>query len=69
MERPVRWEIDSTRYHGPNVVSYELVTRLIRTPLIGTYLPLSTIDHLPDMEEALKLCKDSIVLGDLNMYL
>ena len=24
-ERPVRWGIESTRYHGPNVVIYKMV--------------------------------------------
>ena len=30
-ERPIKWGIESTRYHSPNVVSCELVTRIIRT--------------------------------------
>ena len=33
------------------------------------YLPLSTIENLPDLEEALKRFKDPIVLGDLNVDL
>ena len=49
-ERPVVWGIESTRYHGPNVVSCELITGITRTPLAGTYLPPSTLDHLPDLE-------------------
>ena len=38
-ERPVGWDINSTRYHGPNVVSYKIVTGLTLNPLVGLYLP------------------------------
>ena len=68
-ERPVGWGIKSTRYHRPNMVSCELVTRITRNPLVRTYLPLSAIENLPDLEEALKRFKDPIVLGDLNVDL
>ena len=57
------------RYHGPNMVSCELVTGLICTPLVVVYLPPSTIDHLQDLEEALKRFKGPIVLEDLNVNL
>ena len=66
---PVGWGIYSTRYNGLNVVRCEIATRLTRTPLVGTYLPPSTLYHLPDLEEALKRFKDPIFLGDLNMDL
>ena len=56
-ERSVGWGIDSTRYHEPNVVRWELVTELIRTPLFYAYLPPSTFEHLPDLEESLKRFK------------
>ena len=65
-ERSVWWDIESMRYHGPNMVSCKLINRLTRTPLVGAYLPLSTLDHLPDLEEYLKRFKYPIVLGDLN---
>ena len=68
-ERPFGWWIDTMLYHGPNVVSCDIVTRLIWTPLVGAYLPLSTLEHLPDLEEALELFKDTKVLGDLNVDL
>ena len=61
--------IKSTHYHEPNVVSYKLVTGLIRTPLIGVYLPLSTLEYLLELEEALKRFKDPIIIGDLNVDL
>ena len=38
-EWAVRWGIESTCYHGPNVVSCEIVTRLTRTLLVRAYLP------------------------------
>ena len=68
-ERPVGWEIESMRYHRANVVSCEPVTRLIMTSLVVMYLSLSMIENLPDLEEALKLFKNPIVLGDLNVDL
>ena len=48
------------------MASCELVIGLILTPFVGAYLPPSTIEHLPDQEEALKRFKYPIVLGDLN---
>ena len=56
------------RFHGPNVVICEVVTGRKRSPLISIYLPPSTLDHLPNLEEALTCFRyqDSIVLGDLN---
>ena len=52
-EIPVRWGIDSTQYHIPNVVSYEIVDGITWTPLVGAYLPTSTLEHLSYLEEAL----------------
>ena len=68
-ERPVGWGIESMRYHGPNVVSCEIITGLTRTPLVGAYLPLLIMEHLIDLEEALQHFRDPVVLGDLNMDL
>ena len=68
-ERPIGWGIESTRHHRPNVVSCELVSGIIWTPLFGSYLSLSTLEHLPDLEESLKHFKGPISLGGLNMEL
>ena len=68
-ERPARWGIEFTLYHGPNVVSCEIITGITRTPLVDAYLPPLTLEHLPDLEEALQYFRDPIVLVDLNMYL
>ena len=51
------------------MVSYRLVTGLNRTPLVGAYLPPSRLEHLTDLEEALKRFKEPIVLWDLNVKL
>ena len=51
------------------MVICELVTGLIRTPLVDAYLPLSTLNHMPDLEEALKRFKEPILLEDLSMDL
>ena len=58
-----------TRFHGPNVVICEIVSSGQRTSLIGVYLPPSTRDHLPDLEESFGRFpgKGSIVIGDLNV--
>ena len=69
MERPVGWGIESTRYHSPNVVSCETVTGNTQTPLVVLYLPLLTLEKLPDLEEALQRFRDPIVLRDLNVDL
>ena len=68
-ERPGGWGVESTHYHGPNWVSFKIVTGYIRTPLVRVYLPPLTLEHLLDFEEALQRFKglDSIFLGDLNV--
>ena len=67
-ERPEGQIAESTHFHGPNMVIYEIISGAQRTPLIGGYLPLSTLYHLPDIEEALNLLlgRDTIIMGDLN---
>ena len=42
------------RFHGKNVVGCKVISGGNRTPLVGAYPPPpSTLEHLPDMEEAL----------------
>ena len=53
-ERPNGWGIESMRFHGTNVVSCEIFTGHTRTPIVGAYLPPSTLEHLPDLYEALQ---------------
>ena len=53
-EWPEGWSVESIRFHGPDTVSCEIVSVGQRTPLIGVYLPPSTLDHITDLEEALK---------------
>ena len=62
------WSIESTRFHGTNVVSYNIVTGKKGNPVIGAYLPPSTLDNLPDLEENLARIWDQypIVLGYLD---
>ena len=63
------WGIESILHHSPNVVSYDIVTVLNRTPLVGLYLFLPTLEHLPDLEEAVQRFRDPFVLVDLNVDL
>ena len=67
-ERPEGWDIDPTRFHGPNLVIFEIVTRINQTNLIRSYLPRSNMDRLPDLEEVLNdfLGRDPIFMGYLN---
>ena len=53
------------------MVIYKLVAGDQQTPLIETYLPLPTLYHSPDLEEALKFLtgREPIFLGDLNEYI
>ena len=68
VKNPSNQLVESTHFHGPNMVICEVVADGKRTPLIGSYLTPSTLDHLPDLEEALARFRyqDPIVLGDLN---
>ena len=67
-ENPEGWIIESTCFHRPNVVSCKLISGDQQTVLIGSCLSPSTLDHMPDLEEALKffLFRDPVVLRDLN---
>ena len=68
-ERPNGWGIESMRYHGPDLVICKIVTGTTRTPLVGVCLPLSKMEHLPDLEEDLQNFSYPIVLKELNMDL
>ena len=65
------YRTESMRFHGPNVVRFETVIGHTRTPLVGTYLPPSTVEHLPDFEEDLQKFKGlyPIALGYFNVEL
>ena len=67
-ERPKGWNFESTRFHGPNMVSCKIVSGNQITPLIGAYIPPSTMYHLPDLEESLDrfLRRDPIIMGYMN---
>ena len=56
------------QFHGPNVLSCEIVSGIKRTPLAIVYLTLTTLYHLPDLEEALNRFPgiDPIVLEELK---
>ena len=55
-------------YHMPNMVSCEVVSSSKRTPLIGTYIPPFTLDHLPDLGGGMDRFRDqdTIVIGDIK---
>ena len=70
-ERTKHWSVESLVRHGPNVLSCLLITGTQRTPLIGAYLPPSSLDDLPDLEAALQRFPNSkpTLQGDLNVDL
>ena len=67
-EKPQVWNINSTRFHGPNMVSCKVIYSNNIMPLIREYLPPSTLDYLTDLEETLNCFprREPIVLGNLN---
>ena len=65
------WSLEPTRFHGPNVGICKVIIVTSRTLVIGEYLPLTMLDHLSDIEEALEGFRgqDLIFMGDLNVDL
>ena len=61
------WSVQVMLFHGPNMVICEVFASGKRTPLIGAYLLLPTLENLPDLEEVLTRFREQypIVLGDL----
>ena len=67
MQGGVGMGIESTRFHRMNVVRCNSTTVKLTTH-IGTYIPPSTLEHLPYLTEALTRFRYQypIVLVDLN---
>jgi exonuclease III len=64
------WHVESPQRHGPNVLSFLLVSGPQITPVIGVYLPPSHLDDIPHLIAALqRFTQPPIVLGDLNVNL
>ena len=69
------WHVESTRIHGPNVMSWTLVSGTDRTPMVGAYLAPKSLKSLPDLIAALEHSKTThpgvqpVVIGDLNIDL
>ena len=65
---PQGWSVEEMCFRRLNVASCEIFTGGKRTPIIDAYLPPSTLEHLQELEEALKRFWDkySIVIGDLS---
>ena len=69
IDQPQVFNVELAHFHGPNVVICKNVFDGKRTLLAGAYLPLSTLEHLPDLEGALTRFRDQepILLGELNV--
>lgn len=69
------WQVESLVKHGPNVISFELVSGRRRTPMIGGYIPPDDLTTLPHISAALtrfsghRDAKRLVFLGDLNVDL
>lgn len=63
------WQVESVSNHGPNVISFELVTGYRRVPCVGVYIPPNDLTTLEFLLQALDRFqnRDPIVLGDLNI--
>ena len=63
------WSLEFMHFHGLNRISCEVVTGKSRNPIVGAYLPPTTLINLPDIEEALERFRGQypIVLGDINV--
>ena len=59
-------DIESTRFHRPNVVSYEIVTGIHQKHFIRDYLPPANMYCHLDLEEAINhfLERDTILVGN-----
>jgi exonuclease III len=64
------WHIESQQRHGPNVLSFLLISGSQITPVIGAYLPPTHLDDIPHLIAALqRFPQPPIVMGDLNVNL
>lgn len=66
------WQVESVRYHGPNVISFQLVAASRRWGVVGAYIPpsdLDTVEFITQAFEALPRALPPILLGDLNVDL
>ena len=66
------FEVEETRTHGPNVISFHLMTGDTRYYVVGAYVPPSDLGTLDHIRDAMKQCpagSSPILLGDLNINL
>jgi exonuclease III len=65
------WQVESERVHGPNVISFELVSGSRRTLVIGAYIPPSDRSTLEFIDQAIRRCPNLpiMLMGDLNVDL
>ena len=66
------WQVESIEKHGPNVISFVLVTGRKRIPVVGAYVPPSDTDTLGFIEQALDRFPGRgkpLLMGDLNANL
>ena len=72
-EDPSRYAVESVQGHGPNIVSFQLVTGDKRWKVVGIYCPPSETDGatLRHLEEALANAGDIPIIlgGDINVDL
>ena len=67
-DQPQGWILEAAQFHGPNVVSCEVITNGKRTQIISAYILPSTLEHLPDLKEALTCFQDQdpIFIGEIS---
>jgi hypothetical protein len=66
------YEVEEVELHGPNVLSFQLVSGATRYYIVGCYILPNNLTTLTHVEQAWMACPKSclpIVLGDLNINL
>jgi hypothetical protein len=65
------FQVEAVKRHGPNVLSFKLVTAGIRHPVFEVYIPpsdtdLHTLEYLLQALDSVEIGLEPIVMGDLN---
>jgi hypothetical protein len=66
------YEVEEVELHGPNMLSFQLMSDAMRYCIVGCYIPPNDLTTLTHVKQAWMACPKGclpIVLGDLNLNL
>ena len=66
------YELEETKFFGPHVLAFRVITGGLRFYVVGCYIPPSSTDELRHIRDAYRGCPEGfkpILLGDLNINL